>query len=64
MVAAYLRHYSTNDDALFWAWEGIQDYVSEDPSKAWELTLQLIAAASDSALGYFAAGPLQDPLSG
>jgi hypothetical protein len=62
LVAAYLRHYATNDDELFWAWEGIQEYVSQDPRKAWQLTLQLIAAAPDSALGYVAAGPLEDLL--
>ena len=62
LVAAYLRHHATNDDALFWAWEGIQEYVRKDLRKAWQLTLQLIAAAPDSALGYVAAGPLEDLL--
>jgi hypothetical protein len=47
---------------LFWAWEGIQEYVRKDPRKAWALTLQLIAAAPDSALRYVAAGPLEDLL--
>jgi hypothetical protein len=63
LVAAYLRHFVTKDDALFWAWERIQRYVSTDPLKAWDLTLRLIAAAPDkSALGYVAAGPLEDLL--
>ena len=62
LVAAYLRHYATNDDALFWVWEGIQECVSKNPRKAWKLTLLLIAAAPDSALGYVAAWPLEDLL--
>jgi tetratricopeptide (TPR) repeat protein len=63
LVAAYLRHFATRDDALFWAWERIQQYVRTDPRKAWGLTLQLIAVAPDqSALGYIAAGPLEDLL--
>jgi hypothetical protein len=63
LVAAYLRHFATRDDEHFWAWEGLQRYVRTDPVKAWELTLQLIAAAPDKkALGYIAAGPLEDLL--
>jgi hypothetical protein len=63
LIAAYLRCSATKDDASFWAFERIQQYVSKDPKRAWELTLQLIAAAPDSnALAYVAAGPLEDLL--
>jgi len=63
LVTAYLRHFATKDDALFWAWERVQEYVRKDPRKAWELTLQLIAAAPEkNALAYVAAGPLEDLL--
>jgi len=63
LVAAYLRHFATKDRALYWAWERFQGYVTADPRKAWELTLQLIAAAPDArALAYVAAGPLEDLL--
>ena len=41
----------------------MQHDVSEDPQKAWELALRLVAAAQDdSALGYVAAGRLEDLL--
>jgi hypothetical protein len=63
LVATYLRHFATSDDELFWTWEEIQRYVRTDPLKAWGVTLQLIAAAPDKkALGYIAAGPLEDLL--
>lgn len=63
LVAAYLRHVATKDDSLFWAWERLQEYIAKEPRKAWELTLQLIAAAPDaSAIAYVAAGPLEDLL--
>lgn len=63
LVATYLRHFETGDDGLFWAFERVQQYVRRDPTKAWVVTLQLIAAARDTgALGYVAAGPLEDLL--
>lgn len=63
LVVAYLRNYASKDDALFWAWQRMQEYVSTDPTKAWQLTLQLIAAAPDNGvLGFVAAGPLEDLL--
>lgn len=41
----------------------MQHDVSEDLQKAWELALRLVAAAQDdSALGYVAAGRLEDLL--
>jgi tetratricopeptide (TPR) repeat protein len=62
LVSAYLKHFDTQDDELFWAWQRLQDYISTEPARAWEITLQLIAAANESALGYVAAGPLEDIL--
>jgi hypothetical protein len=63
LVAAYLSHYATGDEALFWAWQRVKEYVRTDPTKAWQLTLQLIAAAPDNgSLGLVAAGPLEDLL--
>jgi len=63
LVKAYLEHYATKDASLFWAFEQVQTCVSEDPHRAWSLTLQLIAAApTDAALVYVAAGPLEDLL--
>ena len=62
LVAAYLKHFDTKQDELFWAWLRLQDYISTNPKRAWEITLQLIAAANERALGYVATGPLEDLL--
>jgi len=62
LVSAYLKHFDTKEDELFWAWLRLQDYISTNPNRAWEITLQLIAAANERALGYVAAGPLEDLL--
>jgi hypothetical protein len=61
LVAAYLSHHATVDHALFWAFERMNEYVRTDPTKAWQLTLQLIAAAPIGSLGYVAR-PLEDLL--
>ena len=34
LVAAYLKHFETGDDGLFWAFERVQQYVRKDPTKA------------------------------
>ena len=62
LVSAYLKHFETQDDELFWAWQRLQGYISTEPQRAWRITLRLIAAANESALGYVAAGPLEDLL--
>jgi hypothetical protein len=62
LVATYLTHHATGDDALFWAYQRMKEYLRTEPAKAWQLTLQLIAAAPSDSLGYVAAGPLEDLL--
>ena len=63
LVAAYLEHFATKDRGLFWAWENVQGYISNDPTRAWKLMLQLLEAAPDeNALAYVAAGTLEDLL--
>jgi hypothetical protein len=62
LVATYLIHHATGDDALFWAYQRMKEYVRTDPARAWQLTLQLIAAAPNTSLGYVAAAPLEDLL--
>jgi hypothetical protein len=63
VVDAYLRHHTAKDDSLFWAWEKLEGYVRTDPTRAWNMTLQLIAAAATAeAVAYVAAGPLEDLL--
>lgn len=59
---AYLKHHETRTDSDFWAWEEIQKRVlwGEDPLAAWRLVQTLVSAAGDDALGYVAAGPLED----
>jgi hypothetical protein len=59
LVSAYLEHFETEDDQLFWAWQHLQNYISSEPRRAWEITLKLIAAANHGALAYIAAGPLE-----
>ena len=62
LVFAYLKHFETRDDELFWAWQHLHAYIRSEPQKAWEITLQLITAASERELAYVAAGPLEDLL--
>jgi len=62
LVCAYLEHFETKDDQLFWAWQHLHNYISSEPRRAWEITLKLIAAANDGALAYIATGPLEDLL--
>ena len=63
IVAGYLAHHATGDDSLFWAFEDLSEILSDDPERAWRLTLQLISQSSNEAvLAYVAAGPLEDLL--
>ena len=62
LAAAYLRQYRTGSDEDFWAVEEVQDRIrsARNPSDAWSVTLALVEAADDEALGYVGAGPLED----
>jgi len=61
LVETYLQHWATNDEALFWAYERVDDVVRKDPEHGWVLVLALVEAApDDAALDYVAAGPLED----
>jgi hypothetical protein len=61
VVRCYLRQWRERRDEDFWAWDVVYDVVRTKPSKGWGLVLALIdAAASDEALMYVAAGPLED----
>jgi hypothetical protein len=56
-----VQHYFTERKAAAWPWRMMEDLRREDPEEAWQVTLQLIAAAPDGdALSYVAAGPLED----
>jgi hypothetical protein len=60
---SYLRHHAQRNDADFWAWQEVDRIVRENREldRAWEITLLLLRKAdTDEALGYIAAGPLED----
>jgi hypothetical protein len=57
----YLRHWELKQDEDFWAFQEADEIVRYDPERGWRLTRLLISkATSDEALGYVAAGPLED----
>jgi len=63
LAAAYLKHHRTKADKDFWAFDEVQERVvfdAPDPEDAWSLVNALIAAADEEALGYVAAGPLEN----
>jgi hypothetical protein len=63
LADVYLRQHETNDPELFWAFEEVLEICISDPERAWQLTLTLIAKASNpKSLSYIAAGPLEDLL--
>jgi hypothetical protein len=63
LADAYLRHFESEDPDLFWAWEEVLEITDSDPERAWELTLSLVAKASNPrTLSYVAAGPMEDLL--
>ena len=65
LVAAWIEHHKIgrqtgeSPEATFWAWEKIDELVSNDPDQAWELILQILAAdQTDVTYENLAAGPL------
>lgn len=64
LITTYFAHQraAKGDDSMFWAWEVVQETVSEGAiDDAWALILDLTAAAPDPAsLGIVAAGALED----
>jgi hypothetical protein len=61
LADTYLRHHTSRSDEDFWAWQKVDEIVrGGDLDRAWEITLLLLRAAPDAALGYVAAGPLED----
>ena len=66
LADAYFRQHETKSDQDFWAWEEVHGIVrSGDLDAAWQVTLLLLRKApNDNALGYVAAGPLEDLIDG
>ena len=62
LVDAYLTHFRTQNDSLYWAWEEV-DAATESLEFGLPLCLALVEAAANPAeLAYIAAGPLEDLL--
>ena len=61
MAAAWLEHHRTRDDAHFWAWEEVDDRVgsADGLEDGWDVTMRLIAEATEDDLQYVGAGPLE-----
>lgn len=67
IIAGYFRHWSRErEEDDFWAWVEVDELCfsrSEDPTSGLEMVLSLLAVApSKDAIGYVAAGPLEDLL--
>jgi hypothetical protein len=66
LVDTYLRHHATKREEDFWAFDEISRIIRRgDLDVAWEIMLLLLRKAeTDDALGYVAAGPLEDIIDG
>ncbi len=60
LADVYLRHHDFRNDDDFWAWQEVSNLVRTDSNRGWENRLLLLKTVSDNALGYVAAGPLED----
>jgi len=65
LADTYLQNHATGSQDDFWAFEEVSEIIrSGDLDKAWNITLLLLQKAPDEALGYIAAGPLEDIIDG
>src|SRR5215831_14688981 len=65
LAEAYLRNHAGRRDEDSWAVEKVDEIIRcGDLDKAWNITLLLLQKATDEALGYVAAGPLEDIIDG
>lgn len=63
LVNTYLLYFVGKQEKDRWAWDEVDDLVRRDPDRGWEITRLLVNKAnSDEALGFVAAGPLEDLL--
>lgn len=69
LVATWIEHHKIgretgkSPDATFWAWEKLDELVSNDPNQALELIIQILETdQSDVTYENLAAGPLEDLL--
>ncbi|HEY0702487.1 MAG TPA: hypothetical protein VGD60_06950 [Candidatus Acidoferrales bacterium] len=63
LAIAYLHYFETKRKEDRWAWAEVDDLVRRDPQNGWEVTRILVnRSTSEEALGFVAAGPLEDLL--
>jgi hypothetical protein len=66
LIKDYFIYYENIDneeksDKTFWAWEMVEDLVSENPIVGLDLTIKLLKRSKDEkTLAYVAAGPLEN----
>jgi hypothetical protein len=65
LADTYLRYHATKREEDFWAFDEVNRIIRSGLDSAWEITLLLLRRAeTDEALGYVAAGPLEDIVDG
>lgn len=63
LATAYLQYFETKQEDDRWAWSDVDELVRRKPDQGWEVVRLLVnKAASDEALAFVAAGPLEDLL--
>lgn len=63
LADTYLLYFESKQEQDRWAWSEVDDLVRRDPDRGWEITCLLVNKAnSDEALGFVAAGALEDLL--
>jgi hypothetical protein len=63
LANAYLLYFETKRKEDRWAWSEVDDLIRHDAERGWEVTQVLVKkSTSDEALGFVAAGPLEDLL--
>jgi hypothetical protein len=63
LAIAYLQYFESKRKEDWWAWSDVDGLVRRDAERGWEVTRMLVnKSASDEALAFVAAGPLEDLL--
>ncbi len=61
LIATWIRHAESGDQALFWAYDALADLIHQRPTVAWTVIEELVhRAPAGSAFDLAAAGPLED----
>jgi hypothetical protein len=63
LAEKWIAYHSTNDEALFWAFEELCSLCEGNPEQAWQVVQQISNLSTDpKILGNLVAGPLEDIL--